>query len=232
MALTLNNLRFKYNHSAKELFSGISYEFEPSSLIALTGPSGFGKSTLLYLLGLMLNPSSGKISFNGTQLNPGPESERARFRAENIGFVFQNSELDSFRPVIDSVMEPGLYVGRRREDLKETALTLLSTVGLADLTHQRPNQISGGQAQRIALCRALMNDPAIILADEPTGNLDDDNSRIVLDLLKAQSQIGRTVIIATHDAAVIDRCDIVFNLSHAVSDAAGVPAGTPTPGVS
>lgn len=212
MTLQCSNIRFKYSSGGRELFGGVSYSFGAGMMTALTGPSGSGKSTLLYILSLMLAPADGQITWHGESIADLPDAKRSRFRANHLGFVFQDSELDAFRPILDSVIEPGLYSGRKRSELVERAQALLESVGLEQIANSTPTKISGGQGQRAALCRALINDPDIILADEPTGNLDRENAIAVLHHLRGSARSGKTVVIATHDPYVIDSCDAVFNL--------------------
>lgn len=212
-ALGVRDLRFAYARGAEELFDGLSHDFAPGRVTALTGASGRGKSTLLYVLGLLLTPTSGEVLLDGAAVSDAPDAVRAGLRARRLGFVFQESELDPARRVIDSVLEPALYAGHRRADLLPRAEALLDRFGLGERGSHRPGQVSGGQAQRLALCRALLNEPDVVLADEPTGNLDRDNARLVLDaLLDAAHTGGRTVVVATHDPFVWERADEVVAL--------------------
>lgn len=205
--LAITDLRFRYAADSEELFDGISHEFRPGAMTALTGPSGRGKSTLLYVLGLLLTPTSGAVAIGGEAASSLPDAARSRIRASRIGFVFQDAELDPTRTVIDSVLEPALYAGSRKAELVPRALELLERFGLTERAHHRPGQVSGGQAQRLAVCRALLNDPDIILADEPTGNLDRGNTDLVIGALADAADEGRVVVIATHDPYVLERCD-------------------------
>ena len=183
-------------------------------MTALPGPSGRGKSTLLYVLGRMLTPSLGHVELEGVNVSALADRDRSWVRATRIGFVFQDSALDPTMPMIESVMEPALYAGWRSRVARTSALVLLERLGLADRAHHRPGEISGGQAQRAAVCRALVTDPAVVLADEPTGNLDRDNAQVVLDALAASARLGggRSVVVATHDPYVIDFADEVLRL--------------------
>ncbi len=205
--LAIEDVRFAYGKSTTDLFGGLSHEFGPGTVTAVTAPSGRGKSTLLYILGLMLTPTAGEVIFNGRPISGLPDAERSSVRNASIGFVFQDAALDPRRTLIDNVVEPALYRGDRRKDAADRALTLLDSVGLSDHATKRPTAISGGQAQRVAFCRALVNGPSVILADEPTGNLDPDNSERLLTLLRAAAHRGSTVVIATHDPRVVDRAD-------------------------
>lgn len=211
--LAVDDLRFRYSASVEELFDGLTHVFAPGAVTALTGPSGRGKSTLLYVLGLLLTPSSGRILIDGQDVARVSDARRSALRASRIGFVFQDSELDPSRRVIDSVVEPGLYAGARRADKLARARALLEQFGLEHRADHRPGQVSGGQAQRLAVCRALLNEPDIVLADEPTGNLDRDNAGLVLAALSAAAhEGGSTVIIATHDPFVMEHVDEVVQL--------------------
>ncbi|WP_460997668.1 ABC transporter ATP-binding protein [Trueperella pyogenes] len=212
MGLRVDDLSFRYTKTNTDVFTGLTYSFHPGAITALTGPSGCGKSTLLYVLGLMLRPTVGRVSFAEKSISTLSDYARSQFRATNIGFVFQDSELDPFATILDSVLEPGLYAGRPYAQLRTRGQELLEQVGLSEFANQRPTQISGGQGQRAAMARSLINDPAIILADEPTGNLDRDNATIILELLHNAALAGRTVVVATHDPFVKDVCDDVYDV--------------------
>ncbi len=210
--LAVEGLRFRYRGASEELFGGITHTFTPGVVTALTGPSGRGKSTLLYVLGLMLTPSAGVVRIDAAEASTLPDRARSAMRATRLGFVFQDSELDPSRTIVDSVVEPGLYAGQDLPKLRARARDLLDRFGLGHRADHRPGQISGGQAQRVAVCRALVNTPDIVLADEPTGNLDPDNSRLVMDALADAATESRTVIVATHDPTVVARTDEVVRL--------------------
>lgn len=211
--LAVEGLSFAYRRGGEELFGGLTYRFAQGAVTGLTGPSGRGKSTLLYLLGLLLRPRTGRVMIDQTPVQDLGDVARSRIRATRIGFVFQDAVLDTSRPVLDAVIEPALYAGARRADAVPRARALLDQLGLAIRAEHRPGEISGGQAQRVALCRALVNDPRVILADEPTGNLDRDNARTVLAVLRTAARDGRTVIVATHDPFVLGHTDDVLALA-------------------
>lgn len=213
--LRANNVSFAYGKGPSVL-EGLSYDFHPGALTALTGPSGCGKSTFLYILGLMLQPRSGAVCVGERDVSGLSDFQRSTFRARNVGFVFQDSELDDFSPILDSVVEPGLYVGNTYRQLVERGTELLAKVGLSGFEGKRPTKISGGQGQRAAMARALINSPAIILADEPTGNLDRGNAQTILSLLQEEARAGRTVVVATHAPFVIEACDYVLDVSAGV----------------
>ena len=210
--LAVENLSFAYPRGREELFASLSHQFRAGHVTAITGPSGRGKSTLLYLLGLLLRPTAGRVLIDGVPGESLPDVARSRLRASRIGFVFQDAALDPSRTVLDAVVEPALYAGARRRDVLARASRLLTEFGVRARVDHRPGEISGGQAQRVALCRCLMNDPVIVLADEPTGNLDPDNAVLVLDALRGAAGEGRTVVIATHDPSVLKRVDDVLSL--------------------
>lgn len=211
--LAVEDLRFRYTPDATELFDGLTHGFAAGQLTALTGPSGRGKSTLLYVLGLLLTPTAGTVTVDGQDTTCMADTQRSRLRANRIGFVFQDSELDPTRTILDSVLEPTLYAGLDPREQTDHAFELLRGLRLGDRASHRPGQISGGQAQRVACCRALVNRPGIVLADEPTGNLDRDNAALVLDTLAGAAHTGgATVVIATHDPYVLTRCDDVVTL--------------------
>lgn len=211
--LSVRDLGFKYTKDSEELFDGLSFQFAPGKVTALTGPSGRGKSTLLYVLGLMLTPSRGEVFLHDQPQSSTPDAVRSKVRADQLGFVFQDSSLDPSRTIIDSVIESTLYAGVDRKIAMARAEQLLEELGVAARSDHKPGQISGGQAQRVAVARALINNPAVILADEPTGNLDPTNAAGVLDILsKDAGTQQRTVVIATHDPYVISRADEVLAL--------------------
>jgi len=204
--LSAEALTFGYRADAP-IITNWSAEFRAGEVVALTGPSGSGKSTLLYLLGLMLTPQSGQIRLLGRSATGLRDHERARLRAFSFGFVFQDAALDSTRTVLDNVIETALYRSQDRQSAVVRALELMERFGVALRADAKPGQVSGGQAQRIALCRALLGAPQVLLADEPTGNLDISSSAVVIDALHEQAATGSTVIVVTHDPTVVSRCD-------------------------
>ena len=210
-ALEAKGLTFSYDKSAPVL-SGWSARFEPGETVALTGVSGRGKSTALYMLGLMLKPDEGTIELNGLDATGESDRARAQLRASLFGFVFQDAALDSSRTVLDNVTEAALYRNQDRRELRDRANQLLHQMGVELDLDRKPGQVSGGQAQRIALCRALVGSPQILLADEPTGNLDRESSDVVVSALVGHAAQGGTVIIVTHDPAVAEQCDRSISL--------------------
>ncbi|MEZ5086739.1 MAG: ABC transporter ATP-binding protein [Tessaracoccus sp.] len=211
--LAVKNLSFAYRRGKTELFGGLSHAFTPGAVTAVTGESGRGKSTLLYVMGLMLRPTRGEVLLDERPVSKARDRERSRVRAGQIGFVFQDSALDPSRKILDSVIEPALYAGATPAKARKRARQLMEQMGVAQRADHRPGEISGGQAQRVAVCRALITDPAVVLADEPTGNLDRTNATEVLTALGAATAGGsRTVVIATHDPFVIEHADEVLAL--------------------
>ena len=211
-ALEIRDLTFRYAAHSPDILHGLSHTFTPGTCTALTGESGRGKSTLLYLMALMLTATSGSILMNGHDAARASDAQRARLRAHNIGLIFQDAQLDPHRTLMDSVAESGLYAGLVRSQARARARALLTQLGLEKQAHSRPGNVSGGQAGRAAIARALLNKPPIILADEPTGNLDRHNATAVLDTLRHAAETGCTVIIATHDPAVVNHCDAELQL--------------------
>ena len=199
-------ITFDYDRDAP-ILNDWSARFEAGEVVAVTGPSGRGKSTLLYLLGLMLKPGDGEVLVEGESVAGLGDSRRARLRASLFGFVFQDAALDPTRTVLENVIETALYRGDPRDGAQRRARELMAQFGVELRANAKPGQVSGGQAQRIALCRALLNDPRILLADEPTGNLDPASADIVVDAFHAQAKSGASVIVVTHDPALVARCD-------------------------
>ena len=204
--LEAHGLTFGYDE-ATSLLESWSATFEAGEVVAVTGPSGRGKSTLLYLLGLMLRPNAGEVRLNGHPAQSGSDRQRAAARAQLYGFVFQDAALDQSRTVLDNILETALYRGDDRRALRTRAQNLMERFGVALRRDAKPGQVSGGQAQRIALCRALLSDPMILLADEPTGNLDPDSSNVVVEALHEQAERGASVIVVTHDPRLVERCN-------------------------
>ena len=202
--LATEDLHFGYRHSP-DLYHGLEVSFAPGEVVAITGPSGCGKSTLLYLLGLMLAPRGGRVLVDGAAI-PRGDRPRAALRARRFGFVFQDAALDPTRTILDNITETCLYRGEPRGRARDRARELMERFGVGLRADHKPGQISGGQAQRVALCRALLHRPAIVLADEPTGNLDDASAEIVWDALAGVAADGGTVATATHDPRLIERC--------------------------
>lgn len=205
--LRAERLSHRYRQGGTVL-SGIDFSADAGEVVALTGPSGRGKSTLLFILGLLLVPTKGSVRVFGQDTRRLTDRGRSRLRAETFGYLFQDAALDGSRSVLDNVTEPALYsTGCSRRSLNARAEELLEEFDVRQRKHARPGRLSGGQAQRIALCRALVLHPRIIVADEPTGNLDSATSDLVISGLARRAKEGSTVIIATHDERVVGAAD-------------------------
>lgn len=197
------------NEGRVHVLRGVSFEANRGQVYAIVGPSGCGKSTLLYLLGLLDKPDDGRIWINDKLMSNSSDAERTAARGEHIGFVFQFHFLMQEFTALENVMMPMRKLGRLTpEQMKDRAHKLLDSVGLGDKSHRLGNHLSGGEQQRVAVARALANQPAIILADEPTGNLDAANSAMIFDLLtKLAKENGQAVILVTHNPEIAQRCD-------------------------
>ena len=182
-----------------EAVRGISLEVGPGDFLAIVGPSGSGKSTLLHLLGAVDSPTSGGVFLDGADVTSMSDPERARFRLEHVGLVFQRFHLLPMLTALENVELPMAEAGLSRRERLERAEALLARVGLADRMRHRPGEISGGQRQRVAVARALANSPALLLADEPTGELDRTTSAGMLELFQSLNEDGTAIVVATHD---------------------------------
>lgn len=200
------SLSYRYP-TGPEVLSGFSKTFQAGELVGITGQSGRGKSTLLYMLGLLLKPASGQVLVGGADAGVLNDRERSLLRATHFGFVFQDAALDGSRTVLDNVCETALYRYEPVGTLQQRAYELLDQLGVGLRATAKPGQVSGGQAQRIALARALVHEPRVLLCDEPTGNLDEATAAIVMQTLRVHAEAGGTVIVVTHSATVVDQCD-------------------------
>jgi len=192
---------------------GLSLDVARGEFIALVGPSGSGKSTLLNLLGGLDRPTGGKIEVGGLELSKAREGELVRYRRERVGFVFQSFNLLPMRSAVENVEMPLILSGDKPAARRKRALALLESVRLGARAHHRPTELSGGEMQRVAVARALANEPMLVLADEPTGNLDTKTGQGILDLLReAVEQRGVTLILVTHDLRVASYADRVVHM--------------------
>ena len=184
---------------ALPVLKGITLGIFKNEYVALMGPSGSGKSTLMNILGCLDSPTSGTYILNGKDVSKMPDNDLAEVRNKDIGFVFQQFNLLPRLSAAENVALPLVYAGIGRKERTEKAMEVLAKVGLADRSHHKPNELSGGQIQRVAIARALVNNPAIILADEPTGNLDSKTSVEVMDIFSKIQASGNTVVLVTHE---------------------------------
>jgi ABC-type lipoprotein export system ATPase subunit len=186
----------------------ISFKIAPRQLVAITGPSGCGKTTLMYLLGNLEKPTSGTLLIDGIDVGALKGRRENEFRRQKVGFVFQSFNLIPDLSALENVMLPMEIGGKHHEDRRERARQLLLQVGLEEKRHShRPGKLSGGQQQRVAIARALANNPSVILADEPTGNLDSKTGRRIVELLVQLAHQGRTVVVVTHDRSIARLAD-------------------------
>jgi putative ABC transport system ATP-binding protein len=187
---------------------GVSFTIPAGDYVAIVGPSGSGKSTLMHLLGGLDRPTSGRLSIGGRDIGALSQHELARLRNETIGFVFQSFHLLARTSAVDNVALPLVYRGTGARERRAKATAMLEQVGLGHRLHHRPNQLSGGEQQRVAIARALVTDPEVLLADEPTGNLDTTTGHAVLALLEQLNvEHGVALVIVTHDREVADRAN-------------------------
>ncbi len=189
---------------------GISFSVMPGDFISITGPSGSGKTTLLHLIGCLDKPTKGTIKIDGVEVGNMKESDLLMIRRQKIGFVFQQFYLIPRLSVLENVMLPLIFAGKKKGLDKITSI--IETVGLKDRIYHNPNQLSGGEMQRVAVARALINDPDILLADEPTGNLDTENSEKIFELLMSLNSKGLTVIMVTHNSELAGRAKSIIRL--------------------
>ncbi|CAM3992644.1 MULTISPECIES: ABC transporter ATP-binding protein [Pseudoalteromonas] len=198
--IVLENVSFKYSGNTKNTLEDVNFIVNKGDYIAITGTSGSGKSTLLSILGLMNKPSNGNYLISGINTQELTNDSIATVKNREVGFVFQNFNLLSHLTVFDNVALPLTYNNTvKRSEYKTKVKEALKRVAMEDFLNKKPNQLSGGQQQRVAIARALINQPSIILADEPTGNLDSDNSQLVYELLEQLNEQGNTICLITHD---------------------------------
>jgi putative ABC transport system ATP-binding protein len=212
----MENVSKKYRHRGQFVtaLDGADLTISKGDFVAVVGPSGSGKSTLLLMLGGMLSPSSGRVLLEGQSIYDLKSDQRARLRRKKIGFVFQTFNLVTYLSALENVQIPLYLAGLDGRAQAERATALLDRVGLADRLHHKPCELSVGQQQRVALARMLANDPAVILADEPTGNLDPETGQHVIKFFEDVNGEGRTVVMVTHDPRAAERAKKTLRLTN------------------
>jgi len=191
---------------------GVNFKLKKGEFVALVGPSGSGKSTFMHLIGLLQKPTAGKIFIAGRDMTRVSNKLYPRIRAKKIGFIFQGFNLIATLNSIENVMLAGRYAGLSGREAHRRAKNILTGLGLGERIYHRPSELSGGQEQRVAIARALINDPEIILADEPTGELDSKNSSEIVKLLRDLANKGQTILIVTHNLDVAKRADKIIKM--------------------
>ena len=204
---------YRMGEEDQVVLKGIDLDVRKGEFVAILGPSGSGKSTLMNIIGCLDEPTSGQYILHGKDVKGLSESELARVRSREIGFIFQSFQLLKRQDALENVELPLIYSGVSPRERHKRARLMLEKVGLSDKLHHFPNQLSGGQQQRVSIGRALMNSPAVVLADEPTGNLDSKNSQEIVELLKlSNKQYGQTLIVITHDESIALQADRIITI--------------------
>jgi ABC-type lipoprotein export system ATPase subunit len=194
------------------VLNGVDLKVAPGEMVVVLGPSGSGKSTLLNILGLLEEPDAGDVWFGDERVSALGRSARSRARGRWLGFIFQSFLLLPSLTALDNVVLAARYAGGDPAAARPRALALLQELGVLDRRDHFPPQLSGGEQQRVAFCRAVLNDPPILLADEPTGNLDDANARVILDALRARTRAGTAVVVVSHRPEVVQGASAVLRL--------------------
>lgn len=203
---------FRLGNQTIKVLKEISFSIQKNEYVALMGPSGSGKSTLMNLLGCLDTPTSGKYILNNQDVSQLSDDDLAQIRNKEIGFVFQTFNLLPRATALDNVALPLIYAGLSKSKREERAMEVLTEVGLSDRVQHQPNELSGGQRQRVAVARALVNSPSIILADEPTGNLDTKTSHEIMGLFDTIHKAGNTIILVTHEEDIAQHAHRIIRL--------------------
>jgi putative ABC transport system ATP-binding protein len=213
--LQMHNVSKTYPHRGESVtaLDNASVCVEQGDFVSIVGPSGCGKSTLLLMLGGMLSPTSGQVLLNGTSIYDLDADQRAALRTRNVGFVFQSFHLVGYLTALENAQIPMYLAGMDEAEQEQRATELLERVGLGDRLHHKPCELSVGQQQRVALARMLANDPDVILADEPTGNLDPETSQQVIGYFEEFNREGKTIVMVTHDPRAADRATRTLRLT-------------------
>ncbi|MCH7492581.1 ABC transporter ATP-binding protein [Patescibacteria group bacterium] len=213
--IEIKNLNKIYNQGKENEFqalAGISLTIDKGDFIAIMGVSGSGKSTLMNVIGCLDQPTSGLYMFDGEEIDKLNQRELVKIRRNKIGFIFQNFNLLPRMPAVKNVELPLVYKGIRPKARRDRAKKMLELVGLGDKVRHKPNMLSGGELQRVAIARALTNEPMVLLADEPTGNLDSQSGFQVMEVLKGLNKKGTTIILVTHDLAIAKYANRLINI--------------------
>lgn len=211
MIVKAENIRKSYGNL--EVLKGVCFEAEKGSIVSVKGASGAGKTTLLEILGTLSSPDSGCLEIDGTDVLSLKGDALSQFRCEKIGFVFQSHNLLPEFTALENVMIPALIAGRKKKDAFEAASSLLEMVSLSERAAHKPSELSGGERQRVAIARALVNSPAVLFADEPTGNLDSVTKEEIRSLFfSLREKLAQTIIIVTHDDSLAEKCDKCFTM--------------------
>lgn len=208
---------YRVGRQKVQALAGVSLDIREGEFVALTGASGSGKSTLLQLMGGLDKPTTGVVEVDGVNLSKLRDGKLSKFRGQTIGFVFQFFYLQPFLRVATNLEVPAMFARAKRSDRRQKAASLAGAVGIDDRMQHLPRELSGGQMQRVAVARALMNQPKILLADEPTGNLDSQNGAAIIELFEEiRKQFGTTIIVVTHDPSIAARADREIRLKDGV----------------